>query len=61
MRHKGIKRGSLITFCGFLIAGSMVLMSFESRNYFFDLFAKLGFLVFFFGMIVSVYDFLKSK
>ena len=39
----------------------MVLMSFESRNYFFDLFAKLGFLVFFFGMIVSVYDFLKSK
>ena len=39
----------------------MVLMSFESRNYFFYLFAKLGFLVFFFGMIVSVYDFLKSK
>ena len=61
MKKKGIQRGTLITLCGFLIAGSMVLISFESRNYFFDLFAKIGFLAFFFGMIVSVYDFLKNK
>lgn len=61
MKNKGIKRGTLITLCGFLIAGSMVLMSFESRNYIFDLFAKVGFLIFFLGMIVSVYDFIKGK
>ena len=61
MKNKGVKRGALITLCGFLIAGSMVLMSFESRNYMFDLFAKFGFLIFFLGMIVSVYDFLNSK
>lgn len=61
MKNKGVKRGTLITLCGFLIAGSMVLMSFESRNYMFDLFAKVGFLIFFLGMIVSVYDFLNGK
>ena len=61
MKNKGVKRGTLITLCGFLIAGSMVLMSFESRNYMFDLFAKVGFLIFFLGMIVSVYDFIKGK
>ena len=61
MKNKGVKRGTLITLCGFLIAGSMVLMSFESRNYIFDLFAKVGFLIFFLGMIVSVYDFIKGK
>ena len=61
MKNKRIKRGTLITLCGFLIAGSMVLMSFESRNYMFDLFAKVGFLIFFLGMIVSVYDFIKGK
>ena len=43
MKNKGVKRGTLITLCGFLIAGLMVLMSFESRNYIFDLFSKVGF------------------
>lgn len=61
MKNKRIKIGTLITLCGFLIAGSMVLMSFESRNYMFDLFAKVGFFIFFLGMIVSVYDFIKGK
>ena len=39
----------------------MVLASFALRHSFFDLFAKVGFAIFFFGMLVSLYDFLKGK